>query len=120
MAAQSKPCADAGTHIPRAPLDDEIWKEMDRTPAYLRGTDFEYIFRKAAEHFAEVYACARGHKIDPAYVAALPHDFLIALGSVLEAAREGTRVAPLTVQAEQSVAAIAKARPAGDEQEGRT
>lgn len=96
MAARDQPCADAGTHIPRSPLVDELWKEMDRTPAYLRGTDFEYIFRKAAEHFAEVYYCARGHKIDPAYVAALPYDFLIALGSVLEAAREGARVAALT------------------------
>lgn len=65
-----------------------IWSNMGGTPDYLRDTDFERMFKLAAEHFAEVYKCARGHEIDPLYVTALPYDFLHALAAVLAANRE--------------------------------
>lgn len=63
----------------------EIWRTRERTPEYLRDTDFESIFKLAANHFAEIYKCATGHAMKDIYVAALPFDFLQALSAVMEA-----------------------------------
>lgn len=57
----------------------------DQSPQALSDSLAGDIFTVMAEHFASVYASARGHTIDPIYVKALRNDCLCTLAALLEA-----------------------------------